>query len=43
MGGECNTHGTEQTEVEGFAGGPELKRPCEISRHKWVEIPDDEA
>jgi hypothetical protein len=43
MGGACSAHGTEETDVEGFAGEPELKRPCEISRHKWGEIPDDEA
>jgi len=42
VGGACSVHGTEETDVEGFADEPELKRPCEISRHKWGEIPEEE-
>jgi hypothetical protein len=43
VGGACSAHGTEETDVEGFAGEPELKRPCEISSHKWEEITKEEA
>lgn len=30
MGGACSEHGTKETDVEGFAGEPEIKRPCEM-------------
>jgi len=25
MGGACSAHGTEETDIEGFAGEPELR------------------
>ena len=37
MGGACSAHGTEETDVAGFPEEPELKRACEISRHKCGE------